>query len=94
MVNHYNNGGEHIESSNTYDAVASFATIAKAQTDMISHYDEVVNFDTIANVQTDMTRYPDKIASFGSMPGNQKDSFLSLLFCCFKTMILWIFISK
>ena len=88
MVNHYNDGGGHIESSNIYDEVASLDSIANAQTDMIFHYDEVVNFDTIANVQTDITRYPDKIASFGSMPGNQKDSFLSLLFCCFKTMIL------
>ena len=48
-MNHYNDGGGHIESSNIYDEVASFDTIANAQTDMIFHYDEVVNFDTIAN---------------------------------------------
>ena len=68
MVNHYNDGGEHIESSNIYDAVASFDTIANAQTDMILHYDEVVNFDSIDNAQIDMICYPDEIASFGSMP--------------------------
>ena len=88
MVNHYNDGGEHIESSNIYDTVASFDTIANAQTDMILHYDEVVNFDSIDNAQIDMICYPDEIASFGSMPGNQKDFFLSLFFRCFKTMIL------
>ena len=68
MVNHYNDGGEHIESSNIYDTVASFDTIANAQTDMILHYDEVVNFDSIDNAQIDMICYPDEIASFGSMP--------------------------
>ena len=31
-----------IESSNIYDQVASFDSIANAQTDMICHYDEVV----------------------------------------------------
>ena len=87
-MNHYNDGGGHIESSNIYDEVASFDTTANAQTDMVFHYDEVVNFDTIANAQTDMICYPDEIASFGSMPGNQKDSLLSQLFRCFKTMIL------
>ena len=87
MVNHYNDGGGHIESSNIYDEVASFDTIANAQTDMILHYDEVVNFDSIDNAQIDMICYPDEIASFGSMPANQKDFFLSLFFRCFKTII-------
>ena len=44
MMNHYNDGGGHIESSNSYDEVANFNTIANAQTDMIFHYDEVASF--------------------------------------------------
>ena len=87
-MNHYNDGGGHIESSNIYDEVASFDTIANAQTDMIFHYGIVATFDSIDDAQIDMICYPDEIASFGSMPGNQKDSLLSLLFRCFKTMIL------
>ena len=42
-----------IESSNIYDEVASFDSIANAQTDMICHYDEVVNFDSIPGNQND-----------------------------------------
>ena len=52
-MNHYNNGGGHIESSNIYDEVASFDSIADAQIDMICHYDEVVNFDSIPGNQND-----------------------------------------
>ena len=87
-MNHYNDGGGHIESSNIYDEVASFDTIANAQTDMIFYYDKVVNFNSMDDAKIDMISHPDEIASFGSMPGNQKDSLLSVLFCCFKTMIL------
>ena len=87
MVNHYNDGGGHIESSNIYDEVTSFNTIADAQTDMIFHYDEVVIIDTISNAQTDMIFYCDEVAGFGAMPANQKDFFLSLFFRCFKTII-------
>ena len=54
MVNHYDDGGGHIESSNIYDEVASFNSIANAQTDMIYYYDVVATFDCIANAQTDM----------------------------------------
>ena len=42
-----------IESSNIHDQVASFDSIANAQTDMICHYDEVVNFDSIPGNQND-----------------------------------------
>ena len=52
-MNHYNDGGEHTESWNIYDEVASFDSIANAQTDMICHYDEVVNFDSIPGNQND-----------------------------------------
>ena len=51
-----------IESSNIYDEVAGFDSIANAQIDMICHYDEVVSFDSIANAQTDMIcRYEEVI---------------------------------
>ena len=52
-MNHYNDGGGHIESLNIYDEVASFDSIANAQIDMICHYDEVVNFDSIPGNQND-----------------------------------------
>ena len=52
-MNHYNDGGGHIESLNIYDEVASFDSIADAQIDMICHYDEVVNFDSIPGNQND-----------------------------------------
>ena len=73
MVNHYNDGGEHIESSNIYDTVASFDTIANAQTDMIFHYDEVVNFDSMGDVQIDMISHPDIVATFDSIDNAQID---------------------
>ena len=44
-MNHYNDGGGHIESLNIYDEVASFDSIADAQIDMICHPEEVVSFD-------------------------------------------------
>ena len=88
MVNHYNDGGGHIESSDNHDGVSNFDSTANAQIDMIFHYGIVATFDSIDNAQIDMICYPDEIASFGSMPGNQKDFFLSLFFRCFKTMIL------
>ena len=87
MVNHYNDGGGHIESSNSYDEVASFNSIADAQTDLIFYYDEVVNFNSMGDAKIDMISHPDEIASFGSMPANQKDFFLSLFFRCFKIII-------
>ena len=74
LPNEFDKATRQIESSNIHDQVASFDSIANAQTDMICHYDVVATFD--------------------SMPGNQNDFFLSLFFCCFKTMILWLFISK
>ena len=36
-----------IESSNIYDQVASFDSIANAQTDMICHTDDIGNFNPI-----------------------------------------------
>ena len=42
-----------IESSNIYDEVAGFDSIANAQIDMICHYDEVVSFDSIPHNQND-----------------------------------------
>ena len=42
-----------IESSNIYDEVAGFDSIANAQIDMICHYDEVVSFDSIPDNQND-----------------------------------------
>ena len=75
-MNHYNDGGGHIESSNIYDEVASFDTIANAQTDMIFHYDEVVNFDTIANAQTDMIFHYGEVVNFDSM-GDAKIDMIS-----------------
>ena len=53
MVNNYNDGGGHIESSNSYDEVANFNTIANAQTDMIFHYDEVASFGSMPINQKD-----------------------------------------
>ena len=53
MMNHYNDGGGHIESSNSYDEVANFNTIANAQTDMIFHYDEVASFGSMPINQKD-----------------------------------------
>ena len=73
MMNHYNDGGGHIESSNIYDEVASFDTIANAQTDMIFHYDEVVNFDSMGDAQIDMISHPDIVATFGSIDNAQID---------------------
>ena len=53
MVNHYNDGGGHIESSNIYDEVASFDTIANAQTDMICYPDEIASFGFMPGNQKD-----------------------------------------
>ena len=52
-MNHYIDGGEHIESSNIYDEVASFDSIADAQIDMICHPDEIANFHSIPGNQND-----------------------------------------
>ena len=86
-MNHYNDGGGHIESSNIYDAVASFDTIANAQTDMIFRYEEVVNDDSMDDTQIDMIYHPDDKAIFYSIPVNQNDSFLSLFLLFFQTII-------
>ena len=48
-----------IESSNIYDEVASFNSIANAQTDMICRYEEVVNDDSMDDSQIDMIYHPD-----------------------------------
>ena len=72
-TNHYDDGGGHIQSSNIYDEVTSFDTIANAQTDMIFHYDEVVTFDTIANAQTDMIFHYEVVATFDSIDNAQTD---------------------
>ena len=42
-----------IESSNIYDEVACFDSIANAQIDMICHYHEVVSFDSIPDNRND-----------------------------------------
>ena len=73
MVNHYNDGGGHIESSNIYDEVASFDTIANAQTDMIFHYDVVATFDSIDNAQTDMIFRYEEVVNDDSMDDTQID---------------------
>ena len=53
MPNESDKATRQIESSNIHDQVASFDSIANAQTDMICHYDEVVNFDSIPGNQND-----------------------------------------
>ena len=73
MVNHYNDGGGHIESSKSYDEVTSFDSITDAQIDMICHPDEVVNFDSMGDAQIDMICHPDIVASFDSMDDTQID---------------------
>ena len=73
-----------IESSNIYDEVASFDSIANAQTDMICPYEEVVNDDSMDDSQIDMIYHPDDMAIFDSIPGNQNDSFLSLFLLFFQ----------
>ena len=90
-MNHYNDGGGHIESLNIYDEVASFDSIADAQIDMICHYDEVVNFDSMDDTQIDMIYHPDDMATFDSIPGNQNDSFLSLFLLFFQNYYLLTF---
>ena len=91
MVNHYNDGGGHIESSNIYDEVASFNSIANNQTDMICHYDEVVNFDSMGDAQIDMICHPDEVANFDYIPGRQNDSFLSLFLLFFQNFYFLTF---
>ena len=73
-----------IESSNIYDQVASFDSIANAQTDMICRYEEVVNDDSMDDTQIDMIYHPDDEAIFYSIPVNQNDSFLSLFLLFFQ----------
>ena len=87
MVNHCNDGGGHIESSNIYDEAASFDSIANAQADMICRYEEVVNDDSMDDTQIDMIYHPDDKAIFYSIPVNQNDSFLSLFLLFFQTII-------
>ena len=53
LPNEFDKATRQIESSNIHDQVASFDSIANAQTDMICHYDEVVNFDSIPGNQND-----------------------------------------
>ena len=76
-----------IESSNIYDQVASFDSIANAQTDMICRYEEVVNDDSMDDTQIDMIYHPDDKAIPYSIPVNQNDSFLSLFLLFFQTII-------
>ena len=73
-----------IESSNIYDEVAHFDSIANAQTDMICPYEEVVNYNSMDDTQSDMIYHPDDMAIFDSIPGNQNDSFLSLFLLFFQ----------
>ena len=73
-----------IESSNIYDEVVSFDSIANAQTDMIFRYEEVVNDDSMDDTQIDMIYHPGDMAIFDSIPGNQYDSFLSLFLLFFQ----------
>ena len=54
MVNHYNDGGWHIESSNISNEVTKQDTIYSDQIDMIWHPDEVASFDSTADVQINM----------------------------------------
>ena len=72
-MNHYNDGGGHIESSNIYDEVASFDTIANAQTDMIFHYDVVATFGSIDNAQADMIFRYEEVVNDDSMDDTQID---------------------
>ena len=90
-MNHYNDGGGHIESLDIYDEVARFDSIADAQTDMICHNDEVVNFDSMDDTQIDMIYHPDDMAIFDSIPGNQNDSFLSLFLLFFQNFYFLTF---
>ena len=76
-----------IESSNIYDEVAHFDSIANAQTDMICRYEEVVNDDSMDDTQIDMIYHPDDKAIPYSIPVNQNDSFLSLFLLFFQTII-------
>ena len=62
-----------IESSNIYDQVASFDTIANAQTDMIFHYDVVATPDSIDNAQTDMIFRYEEVVNDDSMDDTQID---------------------
>ena len=73
-----------IESSNIYDQVASFDSISNAQADMICRYEEVVNDDSMDDTQIDMIYHPDDMAIFDSIPGNQNDSFVSLILLFFQ----------
>ena len=73
-----------IESLNIYDHVASFDSIANAQTDMICRYEEVVNDDSMDDTQIDMIYHPDDMAIFDSIPGNQNVFFLSLFHMFFQ----------
>ena len=51
MMNHYNDGGGHIESSNIYDEVARFDSMDDTQIDMIYHPDDMAIFDSIPGNQ-------------------------------------------
>ena len=62
-----------IESSNIYDQVVSFDTIANAQTDMIFHYDVVATFGSIDNAQTDMIFRYEEVVNDDSMDDTQID---------------------
>ena len=53
MMNHYNDGGGHIESSNIYDEVARFDSMDDTQIDMIYHPDDMAIFDSIPGNQND-----------------------------------------
>ena len=90
-MNHYNDGGGHIESSNIYDEVTSFDTIANAQIELSNIYDAVASFDSIANAQTDMICHYDEVVNFDSIPGNQNDSFLSLFLLFFQNFYFLTF---
>ena len=52
-MNHYNDGGGHIESSNIYDEVARFDSMDDTQIDMIYHPDDKAIFYSIPVNQND-----------------------------------------
>ena len=76
-----------IESSNIYDQVASFDSIANAQTDMICRYEEVVNDDSMDDTQIDMIYHSDDKAIFILFLLIKMTLSFRYFFCSFKTIL-------
>ena len=91
MVNHYNDGGWHIQSFNVSNEVTQHDTMYSDQIDMICLPDEVASFNSIANAQTDMICQYYEVVNFDSIPGNQNDSFLSLFLLFFQNFYFLTF---